>query len=60
MTSRIRPLPRIGEVSTEQFRGRACVWCSARLDENAVDLGEKKYRSLDRVRTWYPRACGDC
>jgi hypothetical protein len=60
VSSSPRALPRPGEVSTDQFRGRACIWCSARLDENAVDLGERKYRSLDRVRTWYPRACGGC
>jgi hypothetical protein len=61
VTALSRPLPRLRDLSDAQFRGYACVWCGARLDdETAVDLGPQRFRTLDLVQHWYPRACAQC
>ncbi|MFD8031000.1 hypothetical protein ACFV3F_20090 [Streptomyces sp. NPDC059717] len=41
------PLPGVGDLSKEQQRGAACVWCKTHLTaESAVDLGERRIRPL--------------
>lgn len=52
------PLPPIADLSEQQVRGIACVYCGITLDNaTAIDLGERPAsRAGGRVR-WFPRAC---
>ncbi len=51
------PLPGVGDLSEEQQRGAACVWCKEHLTaEIAVDLGERRIRVLDSHITAFPGA----
>ncbi|MEU5374451.1 hypothetical protein [Streptomyces sp. NPDC005968] len=55
------PLPGVGDLSKEQQRGAACVWCKTHLTaESAVDLGERRIRVLDSYITAFPRGCHPC
>lgn len=55
------PLPRVGDLSEQQQRGAACVWCATLLTaETAVDLGERRIRVLDSHVTAFPRGCRPC
>lgn len=51
-------LPPVGDLSEQQVRGIACVYCGITLDNaTAIDLGERPAgRAGGRVR-WFPRAC---
>jgi hypothetical protein len=61
VTAPPRPIPRPRDGLTQrQVRGYACVWCARELDETAVDLPPQRFRILDRVTRWYPRACRGC
>lgn len=61
MTELTRALPRLRDLTGDQFRGYACVWCGTWLDDvTAVDLGPTPFRELGQIRHWYPRACGEC
>ncbi|GGV80537.1 hypothetical protein [Streptomyces thermoviolaceus] len=58
-------LPSLHEVTEEQSRGVACVWCRARINtETAIDLGEQKSPPNGSTSmtgmTWFPRACRPC
>lgn len=53
-----QPLPRMFELSEQQIRGTACVYCAVRLDNgDAVDLGERRTNRAGSVIRWFPRAC---
>ena len=57
-------LPALDELSDDQTRGRACVWCGAQLTiESAVPLGEHmapiEGTSVSGMRC-FPRACHRC
>lgn len=55
------PLPKVGDLSEQQQRGAACVWCATLLTaETAVDLGERRIRVLDSYVTAFPRGCRPC
>ncbi|MGW2933308.1 hypothetical protein ACWDA7_15895 [Streptomyces sp. NPDC001156] len=55
------PLPGVGDLSKQQQRGAACVWCKTTLTaETAVDLGERRIRVLDSHVAAFPRGCGPC
>jgi hypothetical protein len=48
----------MSELSEEQVRGSACVFCSVRLDNgDAVDLGERPAARAGQNIRWFPRAC---
>ncbi|NMI57113.1 MULTISPECIES: hypothetical protein [unclassified Streptomyces] len=54
-------IPGIADLSEQQVRGAACVWCEAPLtSDTAVDLGERRVSLLDSHITTFPRACRDC
>lgn len=47
----------MSELSEQQIRGTACVYCAVRLDNgDAVDLGERRTNRGGTTR-WFPRAC---
>jgi len=51
-------VPALDELSEEQVRGAACVWCGTTLTtDTAVDLGERKHKRLDGSYSTFPRAC---
>lgn len=51
------PLPPVADLSEQQVRGTACVYCGIHLGPTAVDLGERTAgRAGERV-AWFPRAC---
>lgn len=53
-----RPLPPMSELSEQQVRGSACVYCAVRLDNgDAVDLGERRVNRAGDTARWFPRAC---
>lgn len=53
-----RPLPAMSELSEQQVRGSACVYCAVRLDNgDAVDLGERHVTRAGQPIRWFPRAC---
>lgn len=57
---RTRPLPSAGELTDEQIRGAACVWCGGPLtNETAVSLGEMPLPVGHRAG-WFPRSCPNC
>ncbi|MFF9279493.1 hypothetical protein [Streptomyces griseosporeus] len=50
-------LPSVEELTPEQIRGAACVWCGTRLTaETAVDLGERRRPG----HSAFPRGCRPC
>ncbi|WP_030300460.1 hypothetical protein [Streptomyces katrae] len=52
------PLPPVGDLSEQQVRGTACVYCGIHLGAGpAVDLGEQLARVADLAVRWFPRAC---
>lgn len=56
-----RRLPPVTDLTEQQLRGWACVWClkwlSAGTDE---DLGEQRVvPESGAAYSWFPRACGD-
>lgn len=54
----LRELPSISDLTEQQVRGTACVWCGVHLDNaSAVDLGERRTRRAGEVQRWFPRAC---
>lgn len=54
-------LPAVGNLSEEQTRGVACVWCAAALStDTAVDLGERRVWLLNGLIVMFPRACPPC
>lgn len=55
------PRPGLSELSEEQVRGAACIWCGTRLSAHtAVNLGEERVRLLDGAITMFPRSCRTC
>lgn len=55
---RLKNLPPMSELSEQQVRGTACVYCGVCLDNGtAVDLGQQRAGRADRVQWWFPRAC---
>ncbi|MFF3620090.1 hypothetical protein [Streptomyces sp. NPDC002467] len=51
-------LPPLSELSEQQVRGSACVFCGIHLDnETAVDLGERRAGRAGATVRWFPRAC---
>lgn len=58
MSDTLPPLPPVGDLSEQQVRGTACVYCGIHLDNaTAVDLGERTARQAGSPRRWFPRAC---
>lgn len=58
MSDTLPPLPPIGDLSEQQVRGTACVFCGVTLDNgDAVNLGERTVRQAGVLRRWFPRAC---
>ncbi|WP_411102417.1 hypothetical protein [Streptomyces sp. cmx-4-9] len=54
----LRELPPISDLTEQQVRGTACVWCGVCLDNaSAVDLGERRTRRAGMLLRWFPRAC---
>ena len=54
-------LPEWADLSEQQVRGRACVWCAVTLHNgSAVDLGSRRIRVLDGHLNTFPRACRTC
>jgi len=54
-------LPAVGDLSEQQVRGAACVWCGIVLHSGiAVDLGQRSVRLLDGAVTMFPRSCRRC
>ncbi|MFB6805509.1 hypothetical protein [Streptomyces sp. NPDC056387] len=52
------PLPPVGDLSEQQVRGTACVYCGIHLGAGpAVDLGERIAQLADLRVRWFPRAC---
>jgi hypothetical protein len=55
------PLPAWRDLSDQQVRGAACVWCGIFLaPPTAVDLGVRRIKVLDGHLNTYPRACRTC
>ena len=55
---RLDQLPPLAELSEQQVRGTACVYCGIHLgDGPAVDLGERHAQIADLRVRWFPRAC---
>ncbi len=60
-TLALMPLPDHNEMSEGQIRGADCAWCGKSLTaETAVDLGERRIRSLDTHFDTFPRGCKPC
>ncbi|MFJ3201044.1 hypothetical protein [Streptomyces sp. NPDC086989] len=58
MSSTPLPLPPIGDLSEQQVRGAACVYCGILLDNGtAIDLGEQPASRAGVAVRWFPRAC---
>lgn len=57
----VRDLPPVAELTEQQQRGWACVWCRTQLRVGAdVDLGEKRVEpATGAAYSWFPRACAD-
>ncbi|MFK0045561.1 hypothetical protein ACIQU4_15810 [Streptomyces sp. NPDC090741] len=52
------PLPPVADLSEQQVRGAACVYCGIHLDNaTAVDLGERHVNRAGAPVRWFPRAC---
>ncbi|MFF4523256.1 hypothetical protein [Streptomyces bluensis] len=55
------PIPDLADLSVQQMRGTACVWCSAPLNaETVVDLGARRVQLSDGIISVFPRACTIC
>jgi hypothetical protein len=55
------PLPAWRDLSDQQVRGAACVWCGIFLaTPTAVDLGVRRIKVLDGHLDTFPRACRAC
>lgn len=55
------PVPDWSDLSEQQGRGKACVWCGIILSTaTAVDLGVRRIRVLDGHLNTYPRGCRTC
>lgn len=53
-----RNLPRLRDLTEDQLRGRACVWCRTPLSNaTAIDLGAQSFQQLGHQAHWFPRAC---
>lgn len=53
-------LPSAEDLTDEQIRGAACVWCGGRLtNATAVSLGEMPLDVGHRA-DWFPRSCPNC
>jgi hypothetical protein len=51
-------LPPMSELSEQQVRGTACVYCGIHLDNaDAIDLGERRASRAGIAVRWFPRAC---
>lgn len=51
-------LPNLRDLTEDQLRGRACVWCRVRLsNDTAIDLGAQRFKQLGHEAHWFPRAC---
>ncbi|MFD5670954.1 hypothetical protein [Streptomyces sp. NPDC127040] len=50
-------LPPVSELSEQQVRGVACVYCGIHLGPAAVDLGMRKAGRAGARVAWFPRAC---
>lgn len=60
-TLNVIPLPAHNDLSQQQVRGAACVWCAVTLAPGtAVDLGQRRVRVLDDHVTTFPRGCRQC
>ncbi len=58
---RRRVLPALSDLSEQQVRGAACVYCGIHLDNaTAVDLGEHQAGRAGSLVRWFPRACPPC
>ncbi|MEU3507976.1 hypothetical protein ABZ733_08590 [Streptomyces longwoodensis] len=54
-------LPPLDDLTEDQVRGTACVWCATGLSmDTAVDLGERRHKRLDGSYSTFPRACRPC
>lgn len=55
-------LPSVEEMSVDQLRGAACVWCAAALTagDRGLDLGARQRGRVPYFAAWYPRACQPC
>ncbi|MCX4993872.1 hypothetical protein [Streptomyces longwoodensis] len=54
-------LPPLDDLTENQVRGTACVWCATSLSVvTAVDLGERRHKRLDGSYSTFPRACRPC
>ncbi|MFI6337854.1 hypothetical protein [Streptomyces sp. NPDC050535] len=54
-------LPSVEELSEEQIRGRACVWCTVALELAAgIDLGARPGQFAGSGVSWFPRGCPSC
>lgn len=54
-------LPDPAELSDQQARGRACVWCALALDNStAHDLGVRDTDAHGSPVRWFPRSCRRC
>ncbi|MEV6752370.1 hypothetical protein [Streptomyces sp. NPDC051214] len=54
-------LPDPGELSDQQVRGRACVWCAVALNNaTAYDLGVRDTDAHGSPVRWFPRSCRPC
>lgn len=54
-------VPSPGELSGQQVRGRACVWCAVALSNaTAYDLGVREADAHASAARWFPRACRSC
>lgn len=56
-----RPLPPVADLTEQQLRGWACVWCYASLHVGTdEDLGEQRVIPMSGAAySWFPRACAD-
>ncbi len=55
------PVPDLKNLSAQQVRGTACVWCGVTLaTATAVDLTPRRVRRLDLYHTLFPRGCRTC
>lgn len=54
-------LPDPDELSEQQVRGRACVWCAVALNNStAHDLGVREADAHGSPASWFPRSCRPC
>lgn len=60
-TLNVIPLPAHNDLSAQQVRGAACVWCAVTLGPGtAVDLGQRPSHTPDGQVTTFPRGCRPC